>query len=167
MTSKSATVFCTEFMMDDPLTVGPEPSSKLYSQCFGPKHHLFKGAGDADRQRADGEICILGTICFLGIGEFMENRIFNKEISRLHGISFEGQNHAFHILATTLSILKRPSTRIKKGNKNFPLRRAAHINKTRGTGRRAGFFLERKRGREAIFSGQREIQTKARTGYFF
>ncbi|KAJ9693894.1 hypothetical protein PVL29_009722 [Vitis rotundifolia] len=94
MTSKSATVFCAEFMMDDPLTVGPEPSSKLvrraqgiyasasqeemgllmYFQCFGPKHHLFKGAGDADRRRADGEICILGTICFLG----MYWRIYGK-----------------------------------------------------------------------------------------
>ena len=35
MTNKSATVFGAVFMMDDPLTVGPEPSSKLVGRAQG------------------------------------------------------------------------------------------------------------------------------------
>ena len=35
MTNKSATVFGAVLMMDDPLTVGPEPSSKLVGRAQG------------------------------------------------------------------------------------------------------------------------------------
>lgn len=87
------------------------------------------------------------------IGELMENWIFNKEISRLHGIFFRGQNHAFHIGSLAFHTEEAITRVIKKWS--------CHINKRRN--RKWGFFFQREHTRKFIWA---EIHTRRENNFF-